>query len=42
MMLNDHPCQRAYNRFRRLCKVGLLLINRFSSRGSENVPATGG
>jgi 1-acyl-sn-glycerol-3-phosphate acyltransferase len=42
MMLNDHPCQRAYNRFRRACKLGLLLLNRFSSRGSEHVPATGG
>jgi 1-acyl-sn-glycerol-3-phosphate acyltransferase len=42
MMLNDHPSQRSYNCFRRLCKFGLVLWNRFSSRGSEHVPATGG
>lgn len=42
MMLNDHPSQRSYNRFRRACKLGLVLWNRFTSRGSENVPATGG
>ena len=42
MMLNDHPSQRSYNRFRRLCLFGLTLWNRFCSRGSENVPATGG
>ena len=42
MMLNDHPSQQSYNRFRRLCKFVLVLWNRFTSRGSENVPATGG
>ncbi len=42
MMLNDHPSQRSYNRFRRLCKCGLTLWNRFASRGSEHVPAAGG
>ena len=42
MMLNDHPSQRSYNRFRRALKFGLLPWSRFTSRGSENVPATGG
>lgn len=42
MMLNDHPSQRSYNRFRRALKFGLIPWNRFTSHGSENVPATGG
>jgi 1-acyl-sn-glycerol-3-phosphate acyltransferase len=42
MMLSDHPSQRSYNRFRRLCKFVLVLWNRFSSRGAEHVPAAGG
>lgn len=42
MMLNDHPSQHSYNRFRRLCKIGLTVWNRFTSRGSEHVPAAGG
>ena len=42
MMLNDHATQPSYNVTRRALKFGLLLWNRFSTLGSENVPATGG
>ncbi|TAN38231.1 MAG: 1-acyl-sn-glycerol-3-phosphate acyltransferase [Verrucomicrobia bacterium] len=42
MMLKDHPSQPNYNIARRLLKAGLLVWNRFTARGAENVPATGG
>jgi 1-acyl-sn-glycerol-3-phosphate acyltransferase len=42
MMLRDHASQRYYNCARRLLKAGLLVWNRFTARGAENVPATGG
>jgi 1-acyl-sn-glycerol-3-phosphate acyltransferase len=41
-MLKDHPSQPSYNVARRLLKAGLLVWNRFTARGAENVPATGG
>ena len=42
MMLNDHPSQPSYNIARRTLKAGLLVWNRFTARGAENVPVTGG
>ena len=42
MMLRDHPSQPTYNIARRLLKLGLLLWNRFTARGAENVPPLGG
>ncbi len=41
-MLKEDPSQPMYNVARRSLKLGLLLWNRFTSRGSENIPATGG
>ena len=42
MMLKENPSQPTYNVARRALKLGLLLWNRFTARGSENVPMTGG
>lgn len=42
MMLRDHESQPTYNVFRRLLKIGMLAWNRFSARGAEHVPVTGG
>ena len=40
-MLKEDASQPLYNVARRSLKLGLLLWNRFTARGSENVPATG-